>query len=110
MSFAHVVLISFYDGVPQERRATLLRRLEEMGDACGGEDAGVEYWKATWNLDQRKAYHILQFAIFSDEHKFQEFRAHPAHMAFSNELREIADWVVGDFQIDGRDIATSLGG
>lgn len=94
--FIHVVLISFYDDVSQAVREAKYEQFRDLGEACGGKNAGILAWCADWNLDQRKGHHIVQFAIFQDEAAFQWFRQHAAHAALSEEMSKLADWVVGD--------------
>lgn len=96
----HVVLAMFYQHVPQETRESMREKVTALGTACGGRDAGILCWRAGWNLDQRKGYHLMQFSIFEDEAALQRFRAHPAHMKFVTEMSLIADWVVGDIKVD----------
>jgi hypothetical protein len=94
----HVVLTNFYPHVPQQTREAMREKMAALGTACGGSGAGILYWRADWNLDRRKNYHLMEFGIFADEAALECFRAHPAHVAFGNEMRRIADWVVGDIK------------
>lgn len=101
--FVHLVMVSFWESVPQETRERKLADYRALGDACGGRAAGILYWDAGWNRDQRKGYHLIEFGIFSDADAFQRFRAHPVHAVFAAEMSQLADWVVGD-------LATALPG
>ena len=94
----HVVLMTFHQTVAQETREAIREKIAALGPACGGRDAGILYWRADWNLDQRKGYHLMLLAIFDDETAFHRFRLHPAHVEFGTEIRQVADWIVGDIK------------
>ena len=96
----HVVLATFHSHVPEQERARLQQQQADLGAACGGATAGILHWTSGWNLDQRKNYHLVEFSVFADEAAFQRFKAHPAHRAFAEEMRQAADWVVGDIAAD----------
>jgi len=93
---AHVVLISFRDHATPEQRQQVFADYQELGEKCGGKDAGILIWQVDHNLDQRKHWHLVEFAVFRDDAAFQRFREHPAHTELTLVLREIADWAVGD--------------
>ena len=94
--FVHVVLMTFHSNVSAEKREAMRTKQEGLGALCGGREAGILYWRSGWNLDQRKNYHLMEFGIFADADAFQRYRIHPAHMAFAQEMGELADWVVGN--------------
>lgn len=97
----HVVLISFHDGVPADTRRRFLEQHQSLGARCGGAEAGIAYWQVGENLDQRKAWHAVQLALFRDRDALSRFAAHPEHRKAGEDLREIADWVVGDVETIG---------
>ena len=92
----HVVLISFRTEATQEQRQRIFDDYQVLGERCGGKDAGVLFWQVDHNLDQRKHWHLVEFAVFRDDDAFQRFREHPAHNELTEVLRKIADWAVGD--------------
>ena len=96
----HVVLATFHPDVPEEERARLQWLQAGLGAACGGEAAGILHWTSGWNLDQRKNYHLVELSMFADDDAFQRFKAHPAHRAFADEMRQAASWVIGDIAAD----------
>ena len=98
--FVHVVLSTIHPQVPPEVRAGIHQKQAVLGEACGGAAAGILHWTSGWNLDQRKNYHLMLFAVFEDEAAFRRYHAHPAHQAYGLDLREVADWVVGDVEAD----------
>ncbi|WP_036840889.1 Dabb family protein [Pleomorphomonas oryzae] len=97
----HVVLISFRDGTPADIRRRFLEHHQSLGARCGGLAAGIVYWQVSENLDQRKAWHAVQFSLFRDRAALSRFSQHPEHIKAGEELREIADWVVGDLETIG---------
>jgi hypothetical protein len=92
----HVVLVSFKEHVSAERREDMRAKHQSLGERCGGKEAGVLCWRVDWNLDQRKNYHLMEFTIFADAAAFERFKTHPAHVELGAEMRDLADWVVGD--------------
>jgi hypothetical protein len=92
----HVVLVSFHEHVSQEVRAAKLAGYQSLGEACGGRAAGILLWRADWNLDQRKNFHLVEIGLFSNDDALQHFRTHPSHVAFGKDMSALADWVVGD--------------
>jgi hypothetical protein len=94
--FVHVVLISFRAEATPEQRQQVFADYQGLGEKCGGKDAGILFWQVDHNLDQRKHWHLVEFAVFRDDDAFQRFREHPAHNELTEVLRKIADWAVGD--------------
>ena len=92
----HVVLFRFRDTCPGQVRAELKARLQGLGAACGGSQAGLLHWQVDDNLDLRKGYAIMEIALFADGDALQAFRKHPQHTELASELSRHADWVVGD--------------
>jgi hypothetical protein len=98
-ALAHTVLVRFRDHVGETQRQEIASQYETLGEACGGEQAGILLWRAGLNLDQRKNWHIVQFSIFRDTDALQRFRSHPAHATLSELMQPLADWAVGDIEI-----------
>ena len=98
-TLAHAVLVSFREHASKEQREQIAAQYQTLGEVCGGEEAGILFWQAGLNLDQRKNWHIVQFSIFRDSDALQQFRAHPAHTRLTEIMRAIADWAVGDIEI-----------
>lgn len=98
-AIVHSVLVSFRDNASKEQRDLLVAQYRTLGETCGGAGEGILFWQAGVNLDQRKAWHIVQFAIFRDNEALQRFRSHPAHAELAEIMRPIGDWAVGDLEI-----------
>jgi hypothetical protein len=106
----HVVLIKFRPAALQHVRDELYEELRRLPELCGGKGSGIVYWKSDWNLDQRKDYHLMEFALFESQQAFNTFHAHPAHRSFAEKLSNVADWVVGDLGADSAELARALSG
>jgi hypothetical protein len=104
----HVVLIRFRPEASAEAREAIHDALARLPDLCGGSAAGIVYWRSGWNLDRRKGFDLMEFALFEHRAAFEAFRAHPAHQAFSARLSKLADWVVGDLGADAAELAGAL--
>jgi hypothetical protein len=109
VTYVHVVLISFRSILGADHRALAADRHRLLGEQCGGRPAGIMHWQVAENLDQRKGWHLVEFAVFRDRQAFEAFRRHPAHLAAGAVLSEIADWAVGDLEtpIDIRPVTGS---
>jgi hypothetical protein len=95
----HSVLVSFRDNVSVEQRDQILAEYQQLGAACGGRGEGILFWQAGRNLDQRKNWHIVEFAIFRDHAALQRFRSYPARAKLSEIMRPRGDWAVGDIEM-----------
>ncbi|KAF2990993.1 Dabb family protein [Methylocystis sp. MJC1] len=95
----HVVLVSFYSELSQAAREEALFNFRQLGNNCGGRDAGILFWKADWNLDRRKNYHLMVVSIFENEDALRNYAAHPKHKDFASSLSKMADWIVGDIAV-----------
>ncbi|BDV33322.1 Dabb family protein [Methylocystis iwaonis] len=95
----HVILVSFYSHVSQAVREETLFNFRRLGNDCGGFGAGILFWRADWNLDQRKNYHLIAVSVFENEDALRSYVAHPKHKGFASGLSKIADWIVGDIAV-----------
>ncbi len=103
----HVVLISFRASASADQRQAAFDAYQTLAERCGGEDAGVLFWQVGENLDLRKNWHLIEFAVFRDNDALQRFRVHPAHVAVTDTMRQIADWAGGDLPSAGLTTAFS---
>lgn len=92
----HVVLISFNEATPEECREEVYDRYQTLAADCGGEDAGILFFRVEHNLDLRKGVHLVEIAMFRDNDALQAFRVHPKHKELTDVLCQCADWQVGD--------------
>lgn len=103
MALAHIALISFYDGTPEEVRQRIFSMYQTLAEDCGGEEAGILEWHTGWNHDCRvklgRVWDLVEVTRFRDNDALQAFRAHPKHVELTTLLRNHADWVVGDTEV-----------
>jgi quinol monooxygenase YgiN len=90
----HVVFFRIRDDTSIEK---VRRRLFKLFLDC--RNKGTLSFRVFDNQDQRKGFQLVQYSIFRDKSHLEAFRRHPKHEEFTNFLREIADWVVGDFTL-----------
>lgn len=100
MNLWHVVLISFRPEASEEIRREIFDRYQTLAEDCGGNDAGILFWRVDRNADLRKNVCLVEVAIFESWHALQAFRQHSKHQELTDILREVADWWVGDFYND----------
>lgn len=98
----HTVLISFHETISDEARTTFFDTYQNLGDRCGGKDAGILYFQLDHNLDLRKNVHLAETMVFTDETALKNFAAHDAHKEMGATLREIADWQVADVLVPSK--------
>jgi quinol monooxygenase YgiN len=92
MTYRHIVLFTLKPEVDATTEAEIMRRLEHLGGADG-----VQEWMIARSLDERKGVVIIENAAFRDEATFKTFRTSPGHREIGQFMRELADWVVGDY-------------
>ncbi|MDO8430331.1 MAG: Dabb family protein [bacterium] len=92
----HVVLISFKPGASEIFKQEIYDRYQTLDKDCGGEKAGIIFWKVDWNLDLRKNVDLVEIAAFENNNALQAFRTHPKHKELTDILKNAADWQVGD--------------
>lgn len=104
MALWHAVLISFGSDVPEEMREEIYTKYQTLDRACGGEEAGILFWKVEKNLDLRKNVHLVELAIFKDNNALQAFRFHPGHKEITDLVSASPQtkWWVGDFEHKAR--------
>ena len=90
--FRHIVLIQFYDHVPEESRAEAIQMLRALGDLPEARE-----YRVGVQIRPARQYHLAEVAAFESEEAFEAFRAHPAHQAVFSVMRKIADWETVDF-------------
>lgn len=100
MNLWHIVLISFRPEASEEIRQEIFDRYQTLAKDCGGNDAGILFWKVDRNADLRKNVHFVEIAVFESWHALQAFGQHPMHKELTDILCNIADWWVGDLYSD----------
>jgi quinol monooxygenase YgiN len=90
--FRHIVLIKFHEGVDDEARDRTIHLLKGLGDL-----EGILEWEIAESLDQRKGHVIVENGLFEDAEAFEKFRQSERHIEVGNFIKEIADWLIGDY-------------
>jgi len=93
MNYKHIVLFKIYDQINEDRFQEALKILEQLGK--GNPD--IIQWSVKPTIDTRKGRIIIEDSIFKDEESFQKFRTSEAHNQASAVMKEISDWLVGDY-------------
>jgi hypothetical protein len=104
----HVVLFTYCPGIRESTRRRAFKLHEALGKVCGGQKAGILFWKIDLNADLRKNVEIVQFSIFKDAEALQRFRRHPKHDEFTDIMSEISDWQVGDIYLNSSDVPSLI--
>jgi hypothetical protein len=93
----HLVLIKLKAGIPRDdpRVRDGLAALVALREQI----PGIVRWEHGWNFTQRPV--ACDFALdctFSTREAFDAYGPHPAHQSVVAQLREVADWVLCDFE------------
>ncbi|MDO8430326.1 MAG: Dabb family protein [bacterium] len=99
----HVVLISFKPDTPETVKQEICNRYQTLDKDCGGEEAGIIFWKVNWNLDLRKNVDLVEIAVFENNDAFKAFQAHPKHKEMADIIKGVADWQIGDLYLPFND-------
>ena len=92
-NYKHIVLFKIHDEVSAE----VLQKALDLLLALGQDNSDILQWSVTMSLDTRKGRIIVEDAVFANQESFENFRASPKHSEASALMREIADWLVGDY-------------
>lgn len=91
--FRHIVLFCIYENVPEEKINEAVKLLTELGK----ENPKISEWNITRSLDTRKGIVIVENGVFEDEAALQEFRISEKHLKTVEYMKQICDWLVGDY-------------
>jgi len=88
--FHHVVLFRLHDDA-------------DVGAAVAALDAakpsaGLVSWQVERSLDERKGPVIAQVSVFASVDAFHAWRDSELHQASGAHMREVADWLVADWE------------
>lgn len=65
-----------------------------------GDEPGVVAWIVERSIDTRKGRIIVEDGTFADAAAFAAWREGAVHRRVAAQMAEIADWWVGDFEVD----------
>ena len=60
--------------------------------------AGLVSWQVERSIDERKGAVIAELAVFDSAEAFVAWRDSPAHQSAAAYLRDVADWLVADWE------------
>jgi len=88
--FHHVVLFRLHD------EASVDAAIAALNDARP--TSGLLSWQVERSLDDRKGPVIAQVSVFDSMDAFHAWRDSDCHQAVAAHLREVADWLVADWE------------
>jgi len=89
----HIVLIKLRSEVDEQVTAHVIEMLKKLGQDV----PGVLEWKISKSLDTRKGNVIVENALFASQVDLKNFQDSAEHKKIGNFLKDVADWVVGDY-------------
>lgn len=96
--YVHLVLIKLKSGVT--RADPRVAAFEPLLAELPGKVTGVVRWECGWNTTDRPiAYDFGLNAGFATREDLDAYGPHPAHQEVVARLREIADWVICDYEL-----------
>lgn len=95
----HVVLIKFNKETSESDKKKVYDLYQEIAGACGGKEAGIKEFIVRESLDKRKT-DLVVVALFDSRAALENFRIHKKHSELTDLLRMVANWWVGNFEID----------
>jgi hypothetical protein len=96
--FVHLVLIKFKPGFDKDHPK--VRAWKAMLDELPPKVSGVVRWECGWNFSNRPvAYDFGLNSGFATREDLEAYGPHPAHQEVVAALREIADWVICDYEL-----------
>ncbi|MDQ2964006.1 MAG: Dabb family protein [Pseudomonadota bacterium] len=98
--FAHLVLIKLKPGV--KRGDTRVPAWEALFKALPQHCTGIVRFECGWNTTDRPiAYDFGINMAFATRADLDTYGPHPKHQEVVAKLREIADWVICDYEVAG---------
>lgn len=89
-NFHHVVLFRLHDGADVDAALAALDAAKPV--------AGLISWQVERSLDERKGQVIAQLSVFESADAFAAWRESERHQAAAAHMRDVADWLVADWQ------------
>lgn len=90
MTFHHVVLFRLHDDADPGEAIAALNKAAPV--------SGCVSWQVERSLDERKGRVLAQVSVFESADAFHDWRASEPHQAAAAHLREVADWLVADWE------------
>jgi heme-degrading monooxygenase HmoA len=90
MTFHHVVLFRLHPDADPDEAIAALKKAAPV--------SGCVSWQVERSLDERKGRVLAQVSVFESVDAFHDWRASEPHQAAAAHLREVADWLVADWE------------
>lgn len=88
--FHHLVLFKLHEGADADAAMAALNDARPV--------SGLVSWQVERSLDERKGTVIAQMSVFDSVDAFHAWRDSERHQAAATHLREVADWLVADWE------------
>ena len=88
--FHHVVLFRLHDGADVDAAQAVLNAARPT--------SGLVSWQVERSLDERKGRVLAQVSVFESSDAFRAWRDSDLHQSAVVHLREVADWLVADWE------------
>ena len=92
--FRHIVLFQIRENTSDEKIEEAINLLKRLGEM----DFKMIEWTVTKSLDIRKGNIIIENGLFENKQAFQEFHDSKYHLSVADFMKEISDWLVGDYE------------
>ena len=90
MHFHHIVLFKLRDDADVDAAMAALNDARPT--------SGLVSWQVEKSLDERKGPVIAQVSVLASVDAFHEWRDSERHQAAAAHMREVADWLVADWE------------
>jgi heme-degrading monooxygenase HmoA len=88
--FHHVVLFRLHDGADADAALAVLKAAEPT--------SGLVSWQVERSIDERRGTVLAEIAVFESADAFRAWRDSDLHHAAAAHMRDVADWLVADWQ------------
>ncbi len=96
----HLVLFKLKPGVTRDDPR--VKRWMELSEGLPSQIPQIVGWESGWNVTDRPiAYDFGQNSTFRSRADLGIYVTHPAHQAMVAVAREVADWVLVDYEFEG---------
>ena len=95
----HLVLFKLKAGVTRDDPR--VKRWMELSDQLPSQISQIVSWEGGWNVTDRPiAYDFGQNSTFRSREDLAVYLPHPAHQGMVAVAREVADWVLVDYEFN----------
>ena len=88
--FHHVVLFRLHDDADLDAAVAALDAAKPVSELVS--------WQVERSLDERKGRVLAQLSVFESVDAFRAWRDSDRHQAAAAHMREVADWLIADWE------------